>query len=175
MVVGTTALITGGIMGAASLGQTVSGIIGKNKYQKQLDNLEVPELENAFEDISISTVGSDLMREESARTNASLVDAVRSGGSRSVYSAIPKIASLNTAANQEARKYLDDQVVNRDYAIAQDDVRIRGMEENRYQQELQGLGQAIQSNRQDIWSGVRGIASTGAYMGRNLENNTETS
>lgn len=169
MALGTTAAITAGVMGAASIGQTVSGIIGKNKNQNALDNLEVPELENAFEDDQISTMGSDLMREESARTNASLVNAVQYGGSRSLLSSIPMISSLNTQSNQQARKYLDDQVLNRDYAISQDETRIRSMEENRYQQELQGLGQAIQSNRQDIWSGVRGIASTAAYAGRNIE------
>lgn len=174
MAIATTAAITGGVMAAASIGQTISGISGKKKAQRELDNLEVPELENAFKDIEISTMGSDLMREESSRTNASLVDAARYGGTRGLLGAMPKIAGLNNKSNAEARKYLDDQVIDREYAMANDETRIRRLEENRYLGEVQGLGQAIQSNKQDIWSGVRGIASSGAYLGRNMESSPNT-
>ena len=169
MALGTTAAITAGIGGAMGIGQTISGIIGKNKAQKALDNLEVPELTNAFEKISISTEGSDLIKEENQRTSAMLIDAARSGGTRSVMSSLPMIAAQNNNANREARVYLDDQINKKQYAIASDERRIQGVNEARYMGDVQGLNNMIQSNRQDIWSGIRGIGNSVMYAGRNME------
>lgn len=169
MALGTTAAITAGVGGAMGIGQTISGIIGKNKAQKALDNLEVPELTNVFEEISISTEGSDLMKEESQRTSAMLIDAARSGGTRSVMSSVPMIAAQNNNDNREARVYLDDQINKKQYAVAQDEKRIQSIEESRYMGDVTGLNNMIQTNRQDIWSGIRGIGSSMMYAGRNIE------
>lgn len=162
MAAATTSIVMGGL----ALGQAASGIIGKNKAKKDLRNLEVPELENAFEDIPISTLGSDLIREEAANTTANLIDASRSGGVRSVASSLPKIQAVNNEINQGAMKYLDDQVTERNYNIAQDDMRIRNMVENRYLGDVQGLNNEIQAQNQNIWSGLRGLGNTVAYSQR---------
>lgn len=162
MAAATTSIVMGGL----ALGQAASGIIGKNKAKNDLRNLEVPELENAFEDIPISTLGSDLIREEAANTTANLIDASRSGGVRSVASNLPKIQAVNNEINQGAMKYLDDQVTERNYNIAQDDMRIRNMVENRYLGDVQGLNNEIQAQNQNIWSGLRGLGNTVAYSQR---------
>lgn len=160
-------LTTSIIMGGAAVGQAASGIIGKKKAKNELRDLEVPELTNAFEDIPISRVGSDLIREESARTNASLVDAAQAGGVRSVMSSIPRLVALNNETNQSAMKYLDDQVIDRNYNYARDEQRIRSMTENRYLGDVQGLNNEIQTQNQNIWSGVRGLVNTVGYADRN--------
>lgn len=175
MGVATTTLIAGGIMAATSATQAISAAKAKKKKEQELNSLEVPEVTNAFKDMQISTVGSDLIREESSRTNASLVEAARYGGSNALLKLMPKIVGLNNEANAKAQKYLDDQVIGKEYAVAKDNVREQGVEESRYMGEVQGLGQAIQTHRQDIWSGVRGFGSSLAYMGRNLEDSDEGS
>ena len=149
--------------------QAGMGIAQDAKAKKELANLEVPELDNAFEDIQISTLGSDIMNEQNAITTSNMVDASKSGGVRSVMGAIPQIQAFNNNANQESRKYLDDQVINRDYSIAQDNQRIRGMKEQRYQGEVQGLGQMMATGQQNAWSGIRGIGSSLMYADRNGE------
>lgn len=171
MALGTSAAITAGTGAAMGLGQTISGLFGKKKYQDALDNLEVPELTNAFEGIQISTEGSDLMREENQRNSAMLIDAARSGGVRSVMGSLPALSASNNNANREARAYLDNQVQKKNYSIAQDNIRIQNANENRYLGDVQGLNNMIQANRQDIWSGVRGIGASVMYAGRNLESN----
>ena len=98
-----------------------------------------------------------------------LIDSARSGGVRSVMGSLPMLSAQNNNNNRQARAYLDDQVQKRDYAIAQDDTRIRQMEESRYMGDVQGLNNAIQTNRQDIWSGVRGIGAAAMYAGMNME------
>lgn len=152
---------------AGGLAQTISGMSDKAKSKKELDNLEAPELDNAFKDIQISTVGSDIMREENARTTSNLIDAAKSGGTRSVMSAIPKIQEFNNNANLDTRKYLDDQVIERDYAIANKDGQLQRLEENRYQGELQGLGQMYNVGNQQMWSGIQGMSSSMMYGARN--------
>jgi hypothetical protein len=103
------------------------------------------------------------MREENARTSANMVDSVQSGGVRSVMGALPRLVGMNNDMNKEGRAYLDGQVQQRDYAIAQDDTRLRQMEEQRYQGEIAGLGNAMGVGSQNAWSGMRGIMSSLAY------------
>ena len=158
------------IMGAAAAGglaQTVSGVINKSKAKKEIDALQAPELDNAFTDIQISTVGSDIMKEQNAITTSNLINSAQSGGVRSVMGSIPKIQAFNNTANQETRKYIDDQVIDRNYAIAREDARLLNMEENRYQQELQGLGQMYNSGNQQMWSGIKGMSDSMMYGARN--------
>lgn len=164
MAAATTAIV-GGVLGA---GQAVSGIIGKNKAQKRLDALEPNNLDtDPYADIGISTLGSDIIREEGQRTTAGLLDVAQSGGVRSVMGSIPRIQMLNNQFALDAAADIDNQIIRRDYAIADDKARVRGMKEQRYLGEVQGLGQAIQANRQDIWSGVRGFGGALMYAGRN--------
>lgn len=151
----------------ASIGYSIySGMQQKKEAKEKLDNLKVPELNNAFEDIQISTVGSELMREESQRTNATLVDAVRSGGTRSVMSSIPKIVALNNNQNKKARKYIDDQVIDRDYGIAGESRQIRRLEENRYLGDVHGLGNLYNVGSQNEWNGMRGAVALGGTVDR---------
>ena len=161
-----SSIIAGTAM-AGGLAQTISGLSDKAKAKKALDSLEAPELDNAFKDIQISTVGSDIMREENARTTSNLIDSAQSGGVRSVMGAVPKIQAFNNNANQETRKYIDDQVINRDYSIANQEGNIQRIEENRYQGELQGLGQMYNVANQQMWSGIQGMSSSMMYGARN--------
>lgn len=161
----TTAAIGVGLGGF----QAISGAVNAKKAKNELANLKVPELDNAFEDLQISTIGSDLMKEESQRTTATAVDAYRSGGVRSVMGGIPQIVAMNNDANKEARMYLDDQVQKRNYAIAKDNQNIRNMVENRYMGDVQGLNNRIQESRQDMWSGLRGVFSGIGAMARGIE------
>ena len=162
----TSAIIAGTAM-AGGLAQTISGMSDKAKAKKALENLEAPELDNAFKDIQISTVGSDIMREENARTTSNLIDTAKSGGVRSVMGAVPKIQAFNNNANLQTRKYIDDQVINRDYAIANQEGTIQRLEENRYQGELQGLGSMYNAGNQQMWSGIQGMSSSMMYGARN--------
>ncbi|MFH4968581.1 hypothetical protein V8G61_10300 [Gaetbulibacter sp. M240] len=158
----TTSILAGGL----AAGQAVSGMIDKKKAKDELANLETPELDNVFEDIRISTIGSDLIKEEASRTSANTIDAIRSGGARSIIGALPGVVAQNNRINQDSQLYLDDQVNKRQYAVAQDDARIRSMEENRYLGDVQGLNNRIQEGRQNVWSGLRGFLGAAAYAER---------
>lgn len=159
--------ITGGIALAGSALEIGQGISQSKKADKLLENLEVPELDNAFEDIQISTLGSDMMREDDARTTATALDTVKSGGVRSVMGALPGLVNQGHEGAKENRAYVDGMITDRDYATAEDNTRIRRLKENRYLGEVQGLGQMKEVGNQNTWSGVRGAMSSISYMGDN--------
>jgi hypothetical protein len=165
------AAITTVAISAAAAGYAVyQGEQKKRQAQKALENYNRQDLtkSNAFEDIPISTVGSDLMREESQRTTANVVDGMRSGGTRGI-AMLPGVISANNQINQQGRAYLDDQVIKKNYAVAGDKTAIRGMREDRENADLAGIGQEMQVGRQDMWSGIRGVASSGMYAANNID------
>ena len=167
------AAITSAAVGAVGLGmsayQAIDGANRQKKAQRELNNYERQELNNAFENVQISTMGSDLLREEGARTTANLVDATQMGGARTIIGGIPRVVGASNEINREAAKMLDDQVQNREYAIAGDNTRIEGITENRDIANIAGLSSQINAGRQDMWSGFGSALSSAAYMGRGLK------
>lgn len=162
-----TAIGLGGL--ALSGVQAIDGMNRSKKAQRELNNYERQELDNAFENVQISTMGADLMREEGARTTANLVDATQMGGARTVIGGIPRVVGASNEINREAAKMLDDQVQRREYAIAGDNARIEGITENRDIANINALSSQVEAGRQDMWSGFGSALSSAAYMGRGLK------
>lgn len=157
MAIGAGAII-GGSMGLA---QGIFGAIQAGKAKKALNAFDRQELNNVYENLSISTVGSEMILEENARTASMGIDAARSGGVRGIMNALPKIQAQTNSANLEARKYLDDQIIDREYAIARDNQRIQAMQEQRDNADLAGIGQQLFTGQQNMWSGFRSVANAG--------------
>jgi hypothetical protein len=123
---------------------------------------------NPYKNLQISTVGSDIMRQDNQINSANAIDAMREGGSRGI-AMLPMLSAQNNQANQETRAYLDNQVLKRDYAIAGDQTAIRDMQENRENADLAGIGQQIQTGRQNMWSGIRGMGNSAMYAANNID------
>ena len=174
MAAATATAITAGLGVGMSAYQSISGASQKRKARNALQRYKRQDLDapNPYENIPISTVGSDIMAEENQRNSANAVDALRSNGARGV-AMIPQIVAVGNRQNQEIRSYLDDQITKRNYAIAGDKTAIRGMKEERENADLAGLGQQMQVGRQDMWSGFRGLASSGMYAANNIDWNGE--
>lgn len=161
-----TALLGGGLAAF----QAFQGVSDSNKAENALNRYKRQDLENnnPYKGLQISTVGSDLMREENQRTSANTVDALRNMGTRGA-SMAQGVVAANNVASKEGRTYLDGQVKERDYAIAGDDVNTRNMMEQRENADLAGLGNAMQVGDQNAWSGFRGIANAGFYAANNMD------
>lgn len=170
MAIGTATAIIGGVSLAASGFQMIKGMKETRQAKNAAENFERQDLNNVFQDMPISTLGSDLMREESGRTNASLVDASMSGGIRGVLGALPRIQAQTNNQNRQAQVELDGQFQDRNRLIANDNVRIQSIQEGRDNQELAGIGARIQAGREDTFNGIRGAANAMSFVGSNLEN-----
>ncbi|MCP1996648.1 hypothetical protein [Flavobacterium sp. HSC-61S13] len=163
------AAITSAAIGVAAAGYSIyEGEQKKKKAKDELNNYERETLTNAFENIQISTVGTDLLREESQRSTANVIDVIQGTGSRGISATLPRIQAETNSVNRQIQKDLDDQVIKRDYAIAEDDIRIRGTKENRDNQNINALSSQFQAGDAMTQNGVFGGMSALASMGRTI-------
>lgn len=138
-------------MGIAAAGIGAIGGAAKffegRKMQKQaqsaIDNFQWQDLKNPFENLQVSRLGADLQREEAGRTTATSVEALRSGGTRGIIGGLGRVNAQNNLLNRQIGADLDQQQKRIDFARAEDDTRIRSMQEQRQANELQGYGQAM--------------------------------
>ena len=153
-------------MGAYTIAQNEKA---KREAKKALNDYERQDLENAFENIQISTMGSDLAKEEAAGNAATMIDTLQRGGTRAVLGGLPRVQEYLTGVNNQAAQYLDSQQTRRDYAIAQEEGRIRDIRENRDMQNIGALSSQINAADQNIQNGYMGIASAAMYGARNID------
>ena len=151
MAVATSMAIMGGLTLAKGAYDTVQASKEKKRKQAEFDAYQRQDLasSNVYKSMGISTIGSDLMREESSRNMATAMNSIGNAGTRAIIGATPKLVAEQNNVDRTIQKELDDQVQKRDYAIAGDDAQIRGMQEQREYQDLAGLGNAIDTARQD--------------------------
>ena len=169
MAIATAKAIMGGLGMAKGIYDTIDPSGRKKKHQAELDNYQRQDLENVVRNnVQISTIGSDYMAEENARGTATAMQGVQGGGARAIIGATQGVVNQNNQANREGRQYLDDQAIKRDYAIAQDDATIRGMQEQREYQDLAGIGNAINTAQHDFNTGLTGAMNSAMYLGSNL-------
>ena len=168
------AITTAAIGAATALYSVADGISQKTKAKKALENLNTPEYENASENIQVSTAGSDLIKEEGQRTQANILDSLQGGSARNMFSALPGLMAMNNSINQKAGLDIDNQMIKRQYAIANSQERLNGIEENRYQGELGGIGNMYNQGNQQMWNGIKGTISAAGSMGRAMDNGNKT-
>lgn len=161
----STAIIGTGL----SAYQISEGQKQKKRAQSELDKYQRVELNNAYENIPISTVGSDLMREQTSALSADMIDVARNSTPRVAMGMMPSIQANINKNNQETRAYIDNQITNRNYAVAGDNIRIQGVKEGRDNQNINALSTQIQSGRQDMWSGFLGLGKSLMYGARNID------
>lgn len=165
---------------AASLGNAIGAVGGFKKAkeggkmarraQKAIDEFEYSDLMNPYDEVGVSRLGTDLQRDQLSRNMATSVDALRSGGIRGVLGGIGQINSVNNQANRQIAADLDQQRLGIDMARAQDQSVIRGMQENREFNELQGYGQMLNVGMQMKYGGYADLANAGRAQGEtNIE------
>ena len=167
------AAITSAVIGLGTAAYTIADSEKKKKNAKQqFNSYERQELENAFEDIQISTIGTDIANEEVQRNIATMIDASQQAGFRGVVSSLPKIQSYLNANNRNIQKTIDDQVIQRDYAIAGDERQLRGIRENRDYDNLSAISSEYQAGVQGSRDGMLGVIAAAGSIGRSIEMNS---
>lgn len=174
MAVATSAAIIGGLGLAKGAFDTISANKRQKQHQAELDAYQKQELTNKYKDMQISTIGSDMMREESSRNIATAMNSIGNAGTRAIIGATPKLVAEQNNIDRNIQKELDDQVQKRNYAIAQDDAQIRGMQEQREYNDLAGIGNAIDTASQDKNMGFNTMLNGAMAIGSNIENSTGT-
>lgn len=164
------AAITSASIGLATAGYSIyQGEQQKKKAKAELNAYERQELSNAFESVEIPTTGVDLMREESQRNTANIVDALQGGGSRGL-ALLPSVQANANNVNRHIQKDIDDQILQREYAIAGENSRIMGIKEQRDNQNISALSSQYMAGEQNIWNGVNGVVAATGSLGNVIGN-----
>jgi hypothetical protein len=165
------AVITGAAIAAGtaaySISQSVKAAKEKKAAARAIDAQKAPELTNAGEGLQVSTLGSDLRREEQGRTAANQVQAAQEAGARGVIGSVGKIAAGNQRVNAETAADLDKQQKEIDYFKAQDQANIRNTEEQRFRDKLAALSSQYNSaNQMQQQSTANAVSAIGSGLGQ---------
>jgi hypothetical protein len=155
--------------GVAAVGGIVKGVMGAkqaSKARKAIDSYQRQDLTNIYEDLSVSTKGAELQREELARATATSIGALQQGGIRGVLGGIGKVQEQNIAASRQIGADLDIQQKEIERLQAGDEARIQQITEQREQADLAGLGQQLSVGQQNLMGGIGDIAgAASAFAG----------
>ena len=160
MAAATTIAMAGvGLLGSGY--QAIKGAKDAKDAQRALENYDRQEFNNVADDMQVSTLGSDLQREEQARLSATQVGALQGAGVRGVVGGLGRIEAAGQAVSKGIAAELDAQQKQIDQMRAQDEANIRGMQEQREQQDVAALSSQYNAGNQMMWQGIGGVAQTG--------------
>lgn len=151
-----TALGIGG-----SIGKAIGGAKQKRAARRAARNFKRQELRNVNRGRRISTRGAEIQKEMAAQRTATSVEALRSGGVRGVVGGLGQVNNANIRQSQAIGANLDQQQVQLDREIAADEARIRAMQENRDNMELNAIQQQMNAGNQQMYSGIGDAAQIG--------------
>lgn len=147
--------------------QAISSAKQARDAKDALENLKIPEAKNVAEGLQVSTLGADLQKEELGRQYATGVDALRSGGIRGVIGGLGSLNAQQNLATRQIGADLDMQQKQIDQIQAQDEQRIQGVQEQRYQNDVAALSSQYNAGQQGMMQGISGAAqgvASGAQM-----------
>ena len=147
-----------GVLGSGY--QMIKGAKDARDAKNALDNYQRQELRNVAQDLQVSTLGSDLQREEQARLAASQVGALQGSGVRGVIGGLGRVEAGNQMTTRQTAAELDAQQKQIDQMYAQDQSNIRNMQESRENQDIAGLSSQYNAGQQTFNQGLSGMAQT---------------
>ena len=163
-----------GISAGLGIYQAIKGSKEQRDASRALNEYQRQQLDNAYDNVQVSTRGADLQREEQARLASSQVDALQGAGTRALVSGLGRVETGNQRVNLGIGANLDEQQKAIDQMKAEDDVRIRMMQENREQNDINALSSQYQAGKQDANMGmgnaIQGFGSLGNQIGFNRMN-----
>lgn len=146
---------------AGSVDQKIQGGKQKRASKRAAKRFKRTEQKNAHEGRSVVTRGSKLALEENARTAATSIEALKSGGIRGVVGGSQSVQESTNRLNERVADTLDRQQVGIDRDKAADDVRIAGVNEARDNQELAAIQAQMNAGVQTSAAGSANLAQSG--------------
>lgn len=156
--VAVPALITGGV----GIAQAISAGKEAKRAKEAINNYQRQTLTNPYSGMQVSTLGADRMREDLARTVATMTEQAALGGIKGVASLAPNIIQQQNAQEAQIAANLDEQEKQRQQMIAQGNAMVQQMTEQRENNDLLGLGQQLSVAEQNKANGFNTLAQAGA-------------
>ena len=158
-----------GIVGGIS--NMIQGAKEQREAKDALNSYQRQELNNVANGLQVSTLGSDLQRQEQARLASGQIGALQEAGTRGLIGGLGRVEAGNNRVMAQTGADLDMQQKQIDQMRAEDQARIRGMQENREQNDINALSSQYQSGKQDqnmaYGNIIQGTGMLGNSFGRN--------
>ena len=155
--------IAGGMSIVGGAYNMIQGAKQRKDAKNALDNYKRQELKNVAEDLQVSTLGADRKREEQARLSANQIDALQGAGTRGIIGGLGRVEAGNQAVNADIAANLDEQQKQIDAMKAEDDTRIRGIQENREIGDINALSSQYNAGNESMQMGIgQAIGGAGA-------------
>lgn len=163
------AAITSAVIAVGTAGyQIYNAEKQKSDAKDAINDFQRQDLNNPFKNIQISTLKSEQQTEANNVNFATSVDALQRSGTRGVLAGIPRINQQNVLLQNLISADLDKQDKERQVLIARGEENIRAIREGRESKALAGLGQQLQTARQDSATGISNLVSGGLALGSAL-------
>jgi hypothetical protein len=153
--------------------QAINGAKQAREAKNALQNLKIPEQTNVYKDLQVSTLGANLQKEQLGMQFSSGVDALRSGGIRGIVGGLGALNTQQNMANRQIGADLDMQQKQIDQLVAQDEARIQGVSENRYQADVAALSSQYNAGQQSMMQGISGVAQGVASGAQMIQSNNQ--
>ena len=167
---GVASAITGGLGVGMSIYDKIQGAKQKREARRALENIKRQPLTNISDGLQVSTLGSDLQKEEQARLASSQVSALQGAGTRGLIGGLGAVEAGNQNVNAKIAADLDIQQKQIDQIRAEDEARIRGMQEQRELADVSALSSQYQAgsdlDRMSTANAIQGlgmVANSGVF------------
>lgn len=148
---------------AVSIGQAREGRRRQKRAQKALDAYQRQELTNVYAGLTAPVEGFRLRQEQVKADIASQTEALSRAGARGLVGGLPQVQDYSERAFAQIGADLEQTQFRIQQMIAEDEARIRGLQEERERADIAGLGAEIQAGRQQRYQGIQqAIGSVGA-------------
>ena len=165
---GAASILSSGLGVAGGIYSMIQGSKEKRDAQNALENYDRQQLNNAYEGVQVSILGSDLQRQEQSRLASGQVAALQDSGTRGLIGGLGRVERGNQIVNSQIAADLDQQQKQIDFAKAQDRANIRSMQENRENADVAALSSQYQSGKQDMNTGMGNIVMGAGMLGNQL-------
>ena len=146
--------IAGGMSVVGGAYNMIQGSKQRKDAKNALNNYKRQELKNVAEDLQVSTLGADRQKEEQARLSATQIDALQGAGTRGIIGGLGRVEAGNKAVNADIAANLDEQQKQIDAMKAEDDTRIRGIQENREISDVNALSSQYNAGNEAMQMGI---------------------
>lgn len=166
----------GSVMGAV---QMISANKDKKRIAREIANQKEVPLTNIADGMQVSTLGSDLQKQQQSQLAATQTAALQDGGTRALLGGMGRVSANSQDVNAQIAANLDEQQKQIDQVKAQDTARIQSIKEQRQNAKLAALSSqynaASQNSAQGLGNVIQGAgAAAGALSATGKKTKTET-
>lgn len=151
---------------ATSTASFFEGRAKERRAAEAMRKFRFDELSNPYRKTSVSTLGSDLQKEQASAATAQSLETLEGAGARAVFSGVPQIQAANQNLNKQIGANLDEQRKQLDFAEAGQDVRNQELTRKSQEQELAGYGNLMNVGMGMKYQGLGQLTNTFAYAGQ---------